>query len=169
MIRLVFALRRQPHLSLQEFQRYWLEQHAPLVASHAQNLGILRYVQTHRIDDNSHEAAARARGNMEPPHDGVAELWWESEKQFSEVTATSAATAAGAALLADERTFIDLPNSPLWFAHEYPQVNPTPENVIARPRSTIVRGLVGLIQRSFSFMNSFSPASLPVDAWLNFP
>lgn len=139
MIRLVFALRRQPQLSLQEFQQYWLEQHAPLVASHAQHLGIMRYVQTHRMDDNSHEGAARARGTMEPPHDGVAELWWESEQQLSAILATPAGQAAGAALLEDERKFIDLPNSPLWFAHEYPQVNPTPENVIARPRSTIVR------------------------------
>ncbi len=139
MIRLVFALRRQPHLSLQDFQQYWLEQHAPLVASHAQNLGIMRYVQTHRMDDNSHEGGARARGAMEPPHDGVAELWWESEKQLAEVMASPAGEAAGAALLEDERKFIDLPNSPLWLAHEYPQVNPTPENVLARPRSTIVR------------------------------
>ena len=139
MIRLVFALRRQPHLSLQEFQQYWLEQHAPLVASHAQNLGIMRYVQTHRMDDNSYEGAARARGAMEPPHDGVAELWWESEKQLAEVMASPAGAAADAALLEDERKFIDLPNSPLWLAHEYPQVNPTPENVLARPRSTIVR------------------------------
>ena len=31
MIKLVFCLRRQPHLSREEFQRYWRECHAPLV------------------------------------------------------------------------------------------------------------------------------------------
>jgi uncharacterized protein (TIGR02118 family) len=148
MIRIVFALRRQPHLSLQEFQQYWLEKHAPLVASFASDLGILRYVQTHRFDDNSHEGAMRARGPMEPPHDGVAELWWESEKQLSAILESDAGSAAAAALLADEAKFIDLPNSPLWFAHEYPQVNPTPENVIASPRSSIIRVFFPLRQQA---------------------
>ena len=50
-----------------------------------------------------------------------------------------AGAAAAAALLEDEQRFIDLPNSPLWLAHEYPQVNPTPENILARPHSGIVK------------------------------
>ena len=139
MIRIVFALRRAAHLSLADFQRYWREQHGPLVASHAQHMGILRYVQTHRIDEPINEAMTRARGNMEPPHDGVAELWWESEAALTAILASSAGQDAGADLLADEKKFIDLPNSPLWFAHEYPQVNPTPENVVATASSTIAR------------------------------
>ena len=56
-IRLVFALRRQPHLTLAEFQDYWLNQHAPLVASFATDLNILRYVQTHTIESRLNEAA----------------------------------------------------------------------------------------------------------------
>jgi hypothetical protein len=70
------------------------------------------------------EPMAAQRGGMEPPYDGVAELWWESEETLTGALATAAGQAAGAALLEDERRFIDLPNSPLWFAHEYPQVNP---------------------------------------------
>jgi hypothetical protein len=42
-------------------------------------------------------------------------------------------------LLEDERRFIDLPNSPLWLNHEYPQVNPTPEEIVARPKSGITK------------------------------
>ena len=61
-IRLVFALRRQPHLTLAEFQDYWLNQHAPLVASFATDLNILRYVQTHTIESRLNEAAQKARG-----------------------------------------------------------------------------------------------------------
>ena len=53
--------------------------------------------------------------------------------------ASEAGQAAGAALLADEAQFIDLPQSPLWFAYEYPQVNPAPENVVARVKSNVVR------------------------------
>ena len=139
MIRLVFPLRRRAGMSLAEFQHYWLHQHGPLVASFTEDLKILRYVQTHTLDDPANEAAQNARGEMEPAYDGVAELWWASEAELTENLATEAAQAAGAALLEDEAKFIDLPNSPLWFAYEYPQINPSPENVVARPKSGVVR------------------------------
>ncbi len=139
MIRIVFLLRRKPTLSLAEFHKTWREDHGPLVASHAQHIGALKYVQVHRIEHPLTEPMAAARGGMEPPYDGTAELWWESEDVLLRALATEAGRAAGAALLEDERRFIDLPNSPLWFAHEYPQVNPTPENIVARERSSIVK------------------------------
>lgn len=139
MIRLVFALRRKAALSRQAFQEYWLQQHAPLVASVATDLNILRYVQTHTLDDPANQAAQTARGEMEPEYDGVAELWWASEQELTDNLATPAAQAAGALLLADEEKFIDLPNSPLWFAYEYPQINPSPENIVATTKSGIVR------------------------------
>lgn len=47
MIKIAFCLRRLPTLSLQEFQKYWLEVHAPLVKKHQQVLRIARYVQFH--------------------------------------------------------------------------------------------------------------------------
>jgi len=140
MIRLVFALRRSPGMSLAEFQDYWLRKHGPLVASFATDLNILRYVQTHTLDTPGNAAAQAARApDMEPQYDGVAELWWETEALLEETMNTDAGRAAGAALLADERKFIDLPQSPLWFAYEYPQVNPTPENVVARVKSNVLR------------------------------
>ena len=76
---------------------------------------------------------------MEEPYDGVAELWWESEATLAEASSTEAGRRAGAELLADEAEFIDLPASPLWLAHEYPQVNPTPEHLVARPTNRVVK------------------------------
>ena len=103
MIRLVFALRRKPTLSRAEFQDYWLNKHAPLVASVASDLDILRYVQTHTLTDPANAAAQQARGDMEPEYDGVAELWWASEADLTEnLRANKAAQEAGAALLEDE-------------------------------------------------------------------
>ncbi|MCC6438451.1 MAG: EthD domain-containing protein [Acidimicrobiales bacterium] len=139
MIRLVFLLRRRPELSLEDFQNYWRDQHGPLVASHQGALGILRYTQSHRLEDPANERMGAARGGMEPPYDGAAELWFASEAALAEAGATDAGRAAGKALLADEATFIDLPHSPLWLAHEYPQINPNPETVVARPKSNIVK------------------------------
>lgn len=139
MIRLVFLLRRKPELSLEEFQRYWREQHGPLVASFTQSLNILRYVQVHTLIDPMNDAMAEARGGMEPVYDGVAELWWDSAEALAEATATAEGQAAAAALLEDEARCLDLPNSPLWLNHEYPQVNPTPENIVASPKSGVVK------------------------------
>ena len=45
MIKLTFCLARLPHLTREQFQDYWLNKHAPLVASHKATLGIRRYVQ----------------------------------------------------------------------------------------------------------------------------
>jgi uncharacterized protein (TIGR02118 family) len=139
MIRIVYLLRRKPGTSLDEFHRYWRDDHGPLVASHAKHLEILRYTQSHRLDDPATQQMQQARGGMETEYDGVAELWWESEEAFGEVLASDAGQTAAAALLADEQRFIDLPNSPLWFTHEYPQVNPAPEELVARPNSGIVK------------------------------
>jgi hypothetical protein len=138
MIRLTFLLRRKPNLSLAEFQQYWRDHHGPLVARHATTLNILRYVQVHTVEDPINEQLAGARGRMEPPYDGVAELWWTTRDALVASFASAAGEAAGRELLEDEMKFIDLPNSPLWFAYEYPQVNPG-EDMVAREHTPLVK------------------------------
>jgi uncharacterized protein (TIGR02118 family) len=139
MIRLTFVLRRKAGMSLADFQHYWREVHGPLVARHSTTLKILRYVQVHTLDDPVNDQLAGARGGMEPPYDGVAELWWTDREVMASTFATAAGQAAGKELLEDEARFIDLPNSPLWFNYEYPQVNPTPEEIVARDHSPLVK------------------------------
>jgi uncharacterized protein (TIGR02118 family) len=117
MIHLIFCLRRLPHLSREEFQRYWREQHAPLVQKHAAALGIHRYVQAHAIDPAMSQAIAAAR-DAPDPFDGVAELWFDWDDLAARMT-TPAAIAAGRELLEDERRFIDLPRSPIFFAEDH--------------------------------------------------
>ena len=117
MIKLVFCLRRLPQLSREEFQRYWFERHAPLVRSHAAALKIRRYVQTHTGEQALNDALQASRGGPDA-YDGVAELWWDSADALATATATPEGQAAGAALLEDERRFIDLARSPLFVAVE---------------------------------------------------
>ena len=50
MYKLTFCLRRKHGMSVEEFQRYWRNTHAPLVAARAETLGIRRYVQAHTAD-----------------------------------------------------------------------------------------------------------------------
>lgn len=114
MIKLTFCLRRLPHLSREEFQRYWREQHAPLVAARARTLGIVRYEQTHAGFDAMSEAI-RASRNAPEPYDGIAEIWFESEEAMKAAGRNPGVSDAARELLEDERKFIDLENSPLWY------------------------------------------------------
>jgi uncharacterized protein (TIGR02118 family) len=117
MIKLVFCLRRLPQLSREEFQRYWREQHGPLVARHADALRIRRYVQLHTRTDDVNQALRDSRGGPEE-FDGVAELWWQDREDLLAAVASEAGQQAGRELLEDERRFIDLPRSPVWIADE---------------------------------------------------
>lgn len=89
-------------------------------------------MQVHTLPDESGKEAG-PRGEMEEPYDGVQEMWWSNREEM--VTAME----FNEALLANEANFIDLPASPLWFAHEYPQVNPSPENLVATEMSSVVK------------------------------
>ena len=121
MVKLTFCLRRLPTLTLEQFQTYWLDTHAPLVARHADTLRIRRYVQTHTIDSPVNAALQAARGGPEE-YDGVAELWWDSVDDLIAGSSTAEGQVAAAELLEDEKRFIDLARSPLWLAEEHPIV-----------------------------------------------
>ncbi len=118
MIKLTFCLRRRPDMTRQDFQRYWRGTHAALVAERAAVLGIGRYIQVHTADLPGLHKSLRARNGGAPePYDGVAELWFDSLDNLG--SDEPAKQQAAAELLADERKFIDLPNSPMWFAEEH--------------------------------------------------
>ena len=138
MIRLTYLLRRLPGMSDTEFKQYWREVHGPLAAGLAPALNIARYVQVHTLTDGG-VTDTGPRGEMEKPYDGVEEMWWTSRNDLVSAMDSPQGQEAAAALLEDEATFIDLPVSPLWFAHEYPQINPSPENLVATDMSSIVK------------------------------
>jgi uncharacterized protein (TIGR02118 family) len=116
MIKLTFCLHRLPSFSRETFQKYWFENHAPLVAKHAKVLRIRRYVQKHSITNVMNDAIRASREAPEM-YDGVAELWWDSLDDLRG-DQTAERIAAGQALLEDERKFIDLKRSPLFFGVE---------------------------------------------------
>lgn len=139
MYRLTFMLRRRPGTSFDEFRRYWLEQHAPLVRRHAGALGIRRYVQVHNLSDPDLHPELPFRGTMLRPYDGAAELWFAHRDDVAAALSSPEGAAAGAALLEDEQRFIHLAESPLWFCCELPQINPQGEDLVAAPDSPIYK------------------------------
>ena len=119
MIKLVFCLRRRSELTPAEFRRYWRSEHAELVKQHGAALRIRRYAQSHTVGDDRVAVSLAVRGSDIEPYDGVAELWWDSVEDLIEAGSTKEGRAAGRALLDDERTFIDLANSPIFYSEEH--------------------------------------------------
>ena len=121
MIKLVYCLRRLPHLSREEFQRYWRETHGPLVRSHARTFRLRRYVQVHTLESEINDALRESRGTLEA-YDGVAELWYDSAEDLAAAAASPEGQKAGQELLEDERRFIDAARSSFFIAEEHPIV-----------------------------------------------
>lgn len=117
MIKLTFCLRRLPSLTRAQFQDYWLNTHGPLVASFAETLKIRRYVQLHSLPPELSAPLAASRDAPED-YDGVAQLWFDSLEDVATGADDPARRAAAQTLLEDERKFIDLPRSPLWWGEE---------------------------------------------------
>src|SRR5690349_22075479 len=112
MIKLVFVLRRKGGLSREEFQRYWRERHAPLVAERARAIGARRYVQVHTLDTPLDDAVREHRRGE--PYDGVAELWWDDLDALAAAFASEDGLKAASELLADQAESIDLENAARW-------------------------------------------------------
>jgi EthD domain len=119
MVDIVFLLRRKPEMHVEEFHRYWREDHGPLVASQADALGIKRYVQLHTVDTPLNEVVRASRG-CEPMHfDGVALVSFESLDALADSVSTPGGAAGSEALITDERRFLDLERCVVWFADHH--------------------------------------------------
>lgn len=119
MIKVIFCIRKLHGLTDGEFQRYWREDHADLVRQAAGPLNIRRYVQSHAFSDQRLTPMIDARGIEAAPYDGIAELWWDDMDAILAAGATKEGRAAGRRLLEDEKRFIDLKASPLFYAYEH--------------------------------------------------
>ncbi|HKI97042.1 MAG TPA: EthD domain-containing protein [bacterium] len=118
MIKMVYCLRRQPHLTPEQFRDYWLNTHGPLVRDAAGLLNIRRYVQHHPSHGELSEAMRASRGAPEP-YDGVAEIWFDSVEAMQAPAKSPEARAVMRAIREDEATFIDQARSPAWLGEEH--------------------------------------------------
>ena len=116
-LKITFCLRRLSSLTQRQFLDYWYDRHAPLVRKHAATLRIARYIQLVPQETPLSAPMMKARGAPEP-FDGVAELWFASLSDLEASLGDRQASAAGRELLEDERRFIDLARSPLWYSRE---------------------------------------------------
>ena len=118
MVTITYCLRRKPGLSREAFLHYWHHTHAPLVARHADTLGILRYVQKHALPDAYAEDLREGRG-APAGFDGVAEISFASLDSLAAAGSNPGFAEAARALLEDEAEFIDMANSPIGLCEDH--------------------------------------------------
>lgn len=117
-IKVIYCLKRKDGMTREQFQAYWLGQHADKVRARAKAIGMVRYVQSHSYDTPMNVGMAGERGGLEG-YDGVMEGWWDSEEQAMASLTTPEGQQAMSELLDDERKFIDFANSPIFMTHEH--------------------------------------------------
>ena len=131
MIRFEYYLRRQPHVSSEGFQVAWQDGLQTAWLDVLNSLGCLRALAVLGQHNDLFDQMNHARGgSMQAPFDLVVELWWTTDAE-----AVRALTGGGLERLADlvaaQAVWLDATRSPAWLAMEYPQVNPTPEDLLA--------------------------------------
>ncbi|HVI33879.1 EthD domain-containing protein [Phenylobacterium sp.] len=118
MFKMSFAVYRRPELTREAFLDYWRNVHAPLAVKHAGALRIRRYVQLHAGDYEIARMITQSRG-CQPPHDGVVEIWWDSEEDRMAAAASPEGQAAARELIADELRFCDMSRATVAFGYEH--------------------------------------------------
>ncbi len=127
MIKLVYCVTRREDVSPEEFYRYWLNEHGPKVRSVARALNAVRYVQSHTILPERNKALQESRG-LEPPYDGITEVWYPSSGESRAEVSADERQAAAKLLLDDESRFIDFSRSRVFMTEEHEIFDFTSEN-----------------------------------------
>src|SRR5713101_4447608 len=104
MVKIVYCISKLPHLSDDEFHRYWRDTHGPIAARIP---GCRKYVQSHTI--------YRALGERQPSFDGVAELWFDDWHALEHAMQGPEVRAA----IEDEGKFIDHSRTAFFVAEEH--------------------------------------------------
>jgi len=119
MIKLVYCVKRRADVAPEAFRKHWLENHGPLVRSVAEATRALKYVQSHTVQDEAINEAARAPRGAGAPYDGITEIWWADADTLLEGAESPEGQAAYVRLIEDESTFVDLAASSLFFTEEH--------------------------------------------------
>ena len=118
MIKLVYCLARRADVSAEAFYAYWGGQHAAKVLERQKALRAVKYVQSHTVEPSLNALLQQSRG-LEPPYDGITEVWWESADALRAVLETPQGMRAMQELAEDESTFIDFARSRVFMTEEH--------------------------------------------------
>lgn len=119
MIRLIVCMRKLPHLSVEEFRRFWLKEHGPLVRKNAAARRIKRYTQIHPSGAEALAGIVARRGGHVAPFDGLAEICWDNVEDILAASQTPEGQRAAVEIVEHEKQFLDLPNLEFFLGEEF--------------------------------------------------
>jgi len=114
-VKCTYLLKRRNDLTVEACHRTWLVDHGPLVASFARGLRMSRYIQSHAIAPETNAGFVASRGLAEPL-DGITEVWLPSLDPGGD---PDEARRGGAAMVEDERRFVEMGRSRCFFTREH--------------------------------------------------
>ena len=117
-MKVTYLLARRRDLTVEACHRTWLTDHGPLVASFARATRMARYVQSHAIAPEVNAGFVASRG-LADPLDGITEVWFRSADELGSPLDPDLARTGGAALVEDERRFVDMGRSRCFFTREH--------------------------------------------------
>ena len=117
MIKTTICITRKEGTTREEFFDYWFGHHAKLISELKETLKIVKYVQSHSIDNEVSTALRESRNGPEM-YDGIGEAWFNSIDDLASLGQDESSRAALFKLIEDEKRFIDLAKSPFWVAEE---------------------------------------------------
>ncbi len=118
MVKTIICIRRKPQVSREEFLDFWRYRHGELIKKLKEDLKIVRYVQSHSID-NEVSARIRSSRGAPPMYDGLAESWFNSMDDLRSLGTDERSKRALETLRKDEEDFLDRENSPFWVSEEF--------------------------------------------------
>lgn len=118
MIKLVYIVRARDDIAPEEFHRYWLEEHGPMVRDVAKALRARKYIQSHTMETPLNQALIESRG-MAPCYEGIAEAWWNSLDELQSGVSDPEGAEAVKMLGEDEAKFIDQSRSTMFITEEH--------------------------------------------------
>jgi uncharacterized protein (TIGR02118 family) len=104
MIKTIVVVHRKAGMTRAEFNKYWLEKHAPLAVKLMP--GVRRYVQNHLVDVPG----------MEYQGDGIVETWYDDVASWQK---SLEAIRANKELAEDGAKFCDLRDASVWIVEEH--------------------------------------------------
>lgn len=118
MIKLVYIVRARDDVAPEEFHRYWLEVHGPMVRDAAKALRARKYIQSHTMETPLNDALIESRG-MAPFYEGIAEAWWDSLDELQAAVSEPEGAEAIKMIGEDEAIFIDQSRSTMFVTEEH--------------------------------------------------
>ena len=117
-VKCTYLLARRVDLTVEACHNTWLRDHGPLVASFGKALHMARYVQSHTIAPQINQGFVAGRG-LSAPLDGITEVWCANAAELAAGGATDEGRRGGAALVEDERRFVQMDRSRCFMTREH--------------------------------------------------